>query len=63
MNAVTTTDHGEIQVSPDRCLRYSVFTPAQGDAAATVLFIPGFKGFKDWGGWPWFCQWPAYGSD
>ena len=22
----------------------------------TIVFIPGFKGFKDWGGWPWFCS-------
>ncbi len=56
MNALTPTDHGELQVTADRCLRYSIFDPSDSAVAtATVIFIPGFKGFKDWGGWPWFC--------
>ena len=57
MNAMTSPIHGELLVSSDRCLRFSMFEPVETSAvSATVVFIPGFKGFKDWGGWPWFCS-------
>ena len=46
----------EVHLEADRIVRVSVDEP--GGVAVespTVVFIPGFKGFKDWGGWPWFC--------
>ncbi len=57
MNSPTSFANGEMRVTPDRTLRLSVFEPDEvmGEAA-TIVFIPGFKGFKDWGGWPWFCS-------
>lgn len=57
MNFPTSVVKGEIRVTPDRCLRLSVFEAEDSHSGvATVVFIPGFKGFKDWGGWPWFCS-------
>ncbi|MAJ28367.1 hypothetical protein CBD41_02975 [bacterium TMED181] len=56
MNSSTSIVNGELQVTSDRCLRYSIFEPTDSpESLATLIFIPGFKGFKDWGGWPWFC--------
>lgn len=47
----------EVEVSGNRLVRLSVDGPNLQEAGfADILFIPGFKGFKDWGGWPWFCR-------
>lgn len=46
----------EVGVTGDRVVRISVDEPEQRTSKSQdILFIPGFKGFKDWGGWPWFC--------
>ncbi len=46
----------EVHLQEERIIRVSVDEPdgVSVDSPA-VVFIPGFKGFKDWGGWPWFC--------
>ncbi|MEE2857275.1 MAG: alpha/beta hydrolase [Planctomycetota bacterium] len=47
----------EVHLEDDRVVRVSVDEPGDGPVdSPTVVFIPGFKGFKDWGGWPWFCR-------
>ncbi|MGE4633674.1 MAG: alpha/beta fold hydrolase [Planctomycetota bacterium] len=52
---VGTREH-EVMVRDDRKVRISIDSPgAHSSQAKDILFIPGFKGFKDWGGWPWFC--------
>ena len=57
MNSPTSFANGELRVTADRTLRLSIFEPeGSSGEVATIVFIPGFKGFKDWGGWPWFCS-------
>lgn len=47
----------QVELDDERVVRASLDRPQQISAAArTIVFIPGFKGFKDWGGWPWFCR-------
>ena len=46
----------EIPVEGDRTLRGDWHLPAQAFwPAPIVFFCHGFKGFKDWGPWPWLC--------
>ena len=46
----------EVPIDEQRVVRVSVDEPLKPTSRSkTILFIPGFKGFKDWGGWPWFC--------
>ncbi|MGE4602126.1 MAG: alpha/beta hydrolase [Planctomycetota bacterium] len=46
----------EIAIRDDRKVRISIDGSRKRSSQGTdILFIPGFKGFKDWGGWPWFC--------
>lgn len=47
----------EIPVSGDRIVRGTVHEPTDiPGPLPVVLFCHGFKGFKDWGCWPWFCE-------
>ncbi len=56
MSAAIGSREFEIPVTGDRRVRISVDSPIEQPAGITsIVFIPGFKGFKDWGGWPWFC--------
>ena len=56
MSGALVTRELEVAVSGDRVVRISVSGPPQQRSGfKDILFIPGFKGFKDWGGWPWFC--------
>ncbi len=42
-----------IPVTGDRVVRGTIELPPEGtESAPIILFIPGFKGFRDWGGWP-----------
>ncbi len=41
----------ELQVAPGRAVRGTVEMPS-GSPKAVLIFCHGFKGFKDWGGWP-----------
>ncbi|MBC8260285.1 MAG: hypothetical protein H8E43_00505 [Planctomycetia bacterium] len=48
---------GEVSVDASRTIRYSLFgADSNSPNSQSIIFIPGFKGFKDWGGWPWFCS-------
>ena len=48
--------HYALTAAEDRCLRGTVTLPAEASwPAPVVLFCHGFKGFKDWGGWPWLA--------
>lgn len=47
----------QIQGSGDRVVRGTVHEPTDTSGPIpVVLFCHGFKGFKDWGCWPWFCE-------
>lgn len=47
----------EFSVAADRVIRGTVELPPEDETPApVVVFCHGFKGFKDWGGWPWFCR-------
>lgn len=47
----------EIPVDGERVVRSLVELPPEGTTGAPVLlFVPGFKGFPEWGGWPWLCR-------
>lgn len=37
-----------------------LFHPAHVSQAPVVVFVHGFKGFKDWGGWDLVAQWMAH---
>ena len=57
MSSAIGTREFEVAVSGDRLVRISIDGPLQQESGfEDILFIPGFKGFKDWGGWPWFCS-------
>ncbi|MEE2882725.1 MAG: alpha/beta fold hydrolase [Planctomycetota bacterium] len=57
MSSSIGTREFEVVVSGDRLVRISIDGPLQQESGfKDILFIPGFKGFKDWGGWPWFCS-------
>ncbi len=44
-------------ITADRVVRGTVELPPQGTTDAPILlFVPGFKGFRDWGGWPWLTR-------
>jgi pimeloyl-ACP methyl ester carboxylesterase len=50
------TKNFEVPIDEQRVVRASVDEPMNPTSRSKVIvFIPGFKGFKDWGGWPWFC--------
>lgn len=58
-----TSEEFQVEVAEERVVRASLDQPQQLSAAArTIVFIPGFKGFKDWGGWPWLCRELASGG-
>ncbi len=47
----------QLEVGPQRVIRGTVeLPPEERWPAPVVLFCHGFKGFKDWGGWPWFTR-------
>lgn len=47
----------ELEIAPDRVLRGTVeLPPESAQPAPVIVFCHGFKGFKDWGGWPWLCR-------
>lgn len=56
------THHYEIALPPSesnlsRTIRGTVELPPRAAwPAPVVLFCHGFKGFKDWGGWPWWTR-------
>jgi len=44
-------------VTGDRVVNGTIELPPSGIRNAPVLlFVPGFKGFRDWGGWPWLTR-------
>ena len=46
----------ELSVAPTRTIRGSIHLPEKSAwPAPVVLLCHGFKGFKDWGPWPWFA--------
>lgn len=45
----TTPPHGDV-------IRLDVRRPARGEPRTAVLVAHGFKGFKDWGFFPWLCE-------
>lgn len=49
---------GEIPSSEGLPIRYDLLTPAAqaGTALPVILFLHGFKGFKDWGAFPDACE-------
>lgn len=49
---------GAINSSENLPIRYDVYTPADGPPAKlpTIIFLHGFKGFKDWGTFPALCE-------
>ncbi len=57
-NRVSKTS-GSIPSSEDLPIRYDVYVPATGTEAnsmPTIIFLHGFKGFKDWGTFPAICE-------
>ncbi|MEM7164614.1 MAG: alpha/beta fold hydrolase [Planctomycetota bacterium] len=45
------------EIAPDRIIRGTVELPPEDTLPApVVVFCHGFKGFKDWGGWPWLSR-------
>jgi len=49
--------HYEVEVGGDRTVRGTLHEPTGiSGPLPVVLFCHGFKGFKDWGCWPWFCE-------
>ncbi|MFQ5653979.1 MAG: alpha/beta hydrolase family protein [Planctomycetota bacterium] len=47
----------DLPVAPDRVIRGTIELPPEDRRPApVVLFCHGFKGFKDWGGWPWLTR-------
>ncbi len=47
----------QFDVGPDRTIRGSIDLPPEAAwPAPVVVFCHGFKGFKDWGPWPWFAS-------
>ncbi|MEE8143425.1 MAG: alpha/beta fold hydrolase [Planctomycetota bacterium] len=47
----------QLEMSPERIIRGTIELPGQEHwPAPVVIFCHGFKGFKDWGGWPWFTR-------
>lgn len=45
----TTPPHGDV-------IRFDVRRPAHGETRSAVLVAHGFKGFKDWGFFPYLCE-------
>ena len=44
-------------IANDRVVNGTIELPPEGVKDAPVLlFIPGFKGFRNWGGWPWLTR-------
>lgn len=56
-NEITKTT-GAIKSTEDLPIRYDVYHPAGSTPAdlPTILFLHGFKGFKDWGTFPAICE-------
>ncbi len=47
----------ELPIIDDRIVRGTAEFPSEGvQDAPLLLFVPGFKGFRDWGGWPWLTR-------
>lgn len=45
------------ELAPDRVIRGTIeLPPEEFLPAPVVMFCHGFKGFKDWGGWPWVTR-------
>lgn len=49
---------GEIPSTENQPIRYDLYIPGSRsrDLLPVLLFIHGFKGFKDWGPFPWACE-------
>ncbi|MEM7260706.1 MAG: hypothetical protein AAF488_01860, partial [Planctomycetota bacterium] len=46
----------EFEVTADRTIRGTVHHPPElAGPSPLVVLCHGFKGFKDWGPWPWFA--------
>lgn len=58
MNNNISKTSGSILSTQDIPIYYDLYTPASalGSAAPVILFIHGFKGFKDWGAFPDACE-------
>lgn len=47
----------QIEVAPERVVRGTIVCPPpELCPAPVVVFCHGFKGHKDWGGWPWWSE-------
>lgn len=46
----------EIFTSEELPVRYDIYYPKEARSLNPVLFLHGFKGFKDWGHFPVFCR-------
>lgn len=49
-------EHGETTPPHGDVIRFDVRRPARGEPRSGVLVAHGFKGFKDWGFFPYLCE-------